>query len=233
MDLDLSGDGFRGVLVGPPVGGYIALWEQDDVSFWRLPGEPPSILCAGAMLRVDDETGRYRELGMLDHDSGLLDLRDLEPGPGGAPVSQLVALTPATMEEAKEESLSGGVEVASWLGEVALTAAGRGEWLAVHEGSWEGAAPIVVVELARDADGAPRTEVRATPVPDDADFWSDHPVPHEAERQVIAVPASDKAFALSGPLILSAFLSWGMHPLLLGMTFGPNPLGSWSEFGAL
>lgn len=228
MDLDLS-DSARPVMPGTPIGGYIGLWEEDDVSFWRLPGEPPSMLGAGAMTRVDDETGRYRELCFLDPDSGLLVLRDREPGPGGAPVSQLVPLAPVTMEEAKAESLredDGGVE---WLGNVAYSAATRGEWLAVHRGSWEGPlTPVVVIELLHGTNGELLSAVRATPVPAGAEFWSDYPVAPGSDSQQIAGPASDKALFLAGPLVLTAFLTWGIHPLMLGMTFGPNPLGPWA-----
>jgi hypothetical protein len=100
VDSEITDARLQGVAIGPPVGGYVALWEQDDVSFWRLPGSPPSMLGAGAMIRADDETGQYREIGLLDRDSGLLVLRDREPGPLDTPVSQLVPLEPVSMEEA-------------------------------------------------------------------------------------------------------------------------------------
>jgi hypothetical protein len=226
----LTGMPLTGVLVGPPVGGHIALWDENDVSFWRLSGSPPSMLGAGAMIRADDETGRYREVGLLDRETGLLVLRDREPGPGDTPVSQLVQLVPVGTEEAKAESMRGDVTAAEWLGDVAFAAAARGEWLAIHRGSWEGPfTPVVVIELLQDADGAWLSAVRATPVPAGAPFWSDHAVAPGAERQQVTAPASHKALSLGGALALSAFLEWGIHPLMLGMTFGPNPLGPWSE----
>ncbi|GAA3618167.1 hypothetical protein GCM10022419_124630 [Nonomuraea rosea] len=212
------------------MGGYIALWGEDDVSFWRLSGSPPSMLGAGAMIRVDDETGRYRELGLLNREAGLLVLRDREPGPGATPVVQLVPLAPVTMEEAKAESVRGDITVDEWLGETAVAAATRGEWLAIHRGSWQGPfEPIVVVELLRDADGAWQSAVRATPVPRGAEFWSEHTVGSDWLAQQIATPASYKALSDSGVMAVAAFLSWGIHPLMLGITFGPNPLGPWSE----
>ncbi|WUH99408.1 hypothetical protein OHR68_38920 [Spirillospora sp. NBC_00431] len=225
-----SGTQLQGVLMGPPVGDYIALWEENDVSFWRLSGSPPSMLGAGAMIRVDDETGRYRELGLLDRESGLLVLRDREPGPAGAPVSQVVPLAPVEAEEAKAESMQRGAEAAEWLGHVAIAAAARGEWLAIHKGSWQGPfEPVVVTELMQDDDGAWLSAVRATPVPTGAGLWSDHSVAPEAKSQQVTAAASQKAIGLSGALALMAFLEWDFHPLTLGMTFGPNPLGPWPD----
>lgn len=235
MDLDLfdseeSDADLRDVMVGPPVGGYIALWEEHDVSFWRLPGAPPSTLAVGALTRVEDETGRYRELGLLDRESGLLVLDDRELGPDGTPVSQLVALEPVTAEEAKAESVRDGVAAAEWLGDAAVAAAARGDWMAIHQGAWQGPfEPVVVVELLRGDSGEWLAAVRATPVPAGAAFWSDRPAEAGAECQQITAPASEKALGLAGPLAFTAFLAWEMHPLMLGITFGPNPLGPWSE----
>ncbi|RBQ16759.1 hypothetical protein DP939_29275 [Spongiactinospora rosea] len=230
FDLPQAGEHLRGVMIGPPVGGYIALWDEHDVGFWRLSGSPPSMLGAGAMIRMGDETGRYRELGLLNEESGLLVLRDRDQGPEATPVVQLVPLTPVTMEEAKAESLEDDISVARWLGDIAFAAATRGEWLAIHPGSWQGPfEPIVVVELLRDAGGRWSSAVRATPVPYGAEFWSDHTVGDDWAAQQIATAASSKALMDSGIMAVAAFLSWGIHPLMLGMTFGPNPHGPWSE----
>ncbi|WP_146607647.1 hypothetical protein [Spongiactinospora gelatinilytica] len=217
-------------MIGPPVGDYIALWDEHDVSFWRLSGAPPSMLGAGVMIRVGDETGRYRELGLLDQEAGLLVLRDQDQGPGATPVVQLVPLAPVTMEEAKAGSIKDDITVARWLGDIAFAAATRGEWLAIHRGSRQGPfEPIVVVELLRDAGGAWSSAVRATPVPQGAEFWSEHTVGTGWAAQQIATAASSKALTDSGVMAVAAFLSWGIHPLMLGMTFGPNPHGPWSE----
>ncbi|MFI0407810.1 hypothetical protein [Actinomadura sp. 3N508] len=215
--------------MSPPVGGYIALWDENDVGFWRLSGSPPSMMAEGAMIRLDDEAGRYRELGLLDRETDLLVLRDREPGPGGTPVVQLMPLTPVTMDEARTESTRGGVTAAEWLGDAAGAAASRGESLTVHPGGWQGPfLPSVGIEALQNSDGAWLSAVRATPVPIGAEYWSDHPAAPEAEYQQLEAPASYEAIRLGGALALTAFIEWGIHPLMLGMTFAPNSYGSWS-----
>lgn len=219
------GDVLHTVLVGLPLAGYLPLWREDGVTFWRM-SDPDAVrtrLGAGVESRSEIDSRRFREAAMFSQSRGTLFLMDRyrdETGHLGGTSTQLTA---ATKDEAyaavDDRALS---ELYTWLGEVVLSAVRRGEFVAVESGGW--AVPMTPVMLAMlRTDGREwHSVVEASPVPEGAPVWRDQQ-PVEGNTQVLASPATDQTVRATGLLTRFAVAAWGAHPFQLGLSFGPNP----------
>jgi hypothetical protein len=219
------GDVLQTVLVGLPLAGYLPLWLEDGVTFWRMkdPDAVRARLGAGLESRSEIDTRRYREAAMFSPSRGTLFLMDRfrdETGHLGGTSTQL---EPATEEEAYAAVDDRAVsELYAWLGEVVLGSVRRGEFVAVESGGWTVPMRPVVLVMLRTDGREWHSVVETSPVPTGAPVWRDQQ-PVDGDTQVLASPATDQTIRASGLLTRFAVGTWGMHPFQLGLSFGPNP----------
>jgi hypothetical protein len=220
-----AGDALHTVLVGLPLAGYLPLWQESGVTFWRMT-DPEAVrarLGVGVESRSEIDTRRYREGAMLSPSRGTLFLMDRHRDETGHLGGTSTQLEPATEEEAyaavDDKALS---ELYAWLGEVVLAAVKRGEFVAVETGGWKVPLTPVVLVMLRTDGREWHSVVEASPVPVGAPVWRDQQ-PVEGDTQVLASPATDQTLRASGLLTRFAVSAWGAHPFQLGLSFGPNP----------
>jgi hypothetical protein len=219
-----SGDVLQTVLVGMPLAGYLPLWQQGEVTFWRMkdPDAVRARLGAGVESRSEIDARRYREAAMFSPSRGTLFLMDRFRDESGHLGGTSTLLEPATEEEAyaavDDKAVS---ELYAWLGEVVLATVRRGEFVAVETGGWEVPMTPVVLIMLRTDGREWHSVVETSPVPVGAPVWRDQPV--RGVTQVLASPATDQTLRASGLLTRFAVATWGLHPFQLGLSFGPNP----------
>jgi hypothetical protein len=220
-----EGDVLHTVLVGLPLAGYLPLWQENGVTYWRM-SDPEVVrarLGAGLESRSEIDSRRFREAAMFDPARGTLFLMDRYRDESGQLGSTSTLLTPATEDEAyaavDDKALS---ELYTWLGEVVLASVRRGEFVAVETGGWKiPMTPALLVMLRTDGREW-HSVVEASPVPEGAPVWRDRQ-PVEGDTQVLVSPATDQTVRASGLLTRFAVSTWGAHPFQLGLSFGPNP----------
>jgi hypothetical protein len=220
-----EGDVLHTVLVGLPLAGYLPLWQENGVTYWRM-SDPAAVrarLGAGVESRSEIDSKRFREAAMFSPSRGTLFLMDRYRDETGHLGGTSTQLTPATEEEAyaavDDKALS---ELYTWLGEVVLASVRRGEFVAVETGGWEVPMNPVVLVMLRTDGREWHSVVEASPVPEGAPVWRDQQ-PVEGNTQVLASPATDQTVRASGLLTRFAVSTWGVHPFQLGLSFGPNP----------
>lgn len=220
-----EGDVLHTVLVGLPLAGFLPLWQENGVTFWRM-SDPEAVrarLGAGLESRSEVDSRRFREAAMFSPSRGTLFLMDRYRDETGHLGGTSTQLTPATEEEAyaavDDKALS---ELYTWLGEVVLASVRRGEFVAVETGGWEVPMTPVVLVMLRTDGREWHSVVEASPVPEGAPVWRDQQ-PVEGDTQVLASPATDQTVRASGLLTRFAVATWGVHPFQLGLSFGPNP----------
>lgn len=220
-----EGDVLHTVLVGLPLAGYLPLWQENGVTYWRM-SDPEAVrarLGAGVESRSEIDSKRFREAAMFSPSRGTLFLMDRYRDETGHLGGTSTQLTPATEEEAyaavDDKALS---ELYTWLGEVVLASVRRGEFVAVETGGWKVPMTPVVLVMLRTDGREWHSVVEASPVPEGAPVWRDQQ-PVEGNTQVLASPATDQTIRASGLLTRFAVSTWGVHPFQLGLSFGPNP----------
>ena len=220
-----EGDVLHTVLVGLPLAGYLPLWREDGVTYWRM-SDPDAVrarLGAGVESRSEIDSRRFREAAMFSPSRGTLFLMDRYRDETGHLGGTSTQLTPATEEEAfaavDDKALS---DLYTWLGEVVLASVRRGEFVAVETGGWQVPMTPVLLMMLRTDGREWHSVVEASPVPEGAPVWRDQQ-PVEGNTQVLASPATDQTVRASGLLTRFAVASWGVHPFRLGLSFGPNP----------
>jgi len=220
-----AGDVLQTVLVGLPLAGYLPLWQESGVTFWRMK-DPEAVrarLGAGVESRSEIDNRRYREAAMFSPSRGTLFLMDRVRDDSGHLGGTSTQLEPATEDEAyaavDDKAVS---ELYVWLGEVVLASVRRGEFVAVESGGWEIPMRPVVLMMLRTDGREWHSVVETSPVPAGAPVWRDQQ-PVDGDTQVLASPATDQTIRASGLLTRFAVATWGMHPFQLGLSFGPNP----------
>jgi hypothetical protein len=220
-----AGDVLQTVLVGLPLAGYLPLWQESGVTFWRMK-DPEAVrarLGAGVESRSEIDTRRYREAAMFSPSRGTLFLMDRLRDDSGHLGGTSTQLEPATEEEAYAAVDDAAIsELYVWLGEVVLASVRRGEFVAVESGGWEIPMRPVVLMMLRTDGREWHSVVETSPVPTGAPVWRDQQ-PVEGDTQVLASPATDQTVRASGLLTRFAVATWGVHPFQLGLSFGPNP----------
>jgi hypothetical protein len=219
------GDVLQTVLVGLPLAGYLPLWLEGGVTFWRMK-DPEAVrarLGAGLETRSEIDTRRYREAAMFSRSRGTLFMMDRVRDDTGHLGGTSTQLEPATEEEAYAAVDDRAVsELYVWLGEVVLASVRRGEFVAVESGGWTVPMRPVVLIMLRTDGRSWHSVVETSPVPEGAPVWRDQQ-PVDGDTQVLASPATDQTIRASGLLTRFAVATWGMHPFRLGLSFGPNP----------
>jgi len=213
------------VLIGLPIGGFVPLWHNKSVSYWRM-SDPDAVrarLGVGIESRTEIDNRRFREAGMFSPDRQTLFLMDRyrdETGNLGGATTQLI---PATEEEAfraaNDRAMS---DFYSWIGDVVVAAGERGEYVAIEAGGWQVPVTPVVLIMLRTDGREWHSVVETSPVPVGAPVWRDQQ-PVGGDTQLLASPATDRTMRAAGLLTRFAVATWPVHPFQLGLSFGPNP----------
>ncbi|MGQ0837914.1 hypothetical protein [Actinokineospora sp.] len=220
-----AGDVLETAAIGLPVGGYLPLWHQGQVSYWRLADPAPVLgrLGMGTVSRAEIDTRRYREIALLAAGRATMMLTARYPSADGEIVAESHDLVPATAEEAHaaatDEALT---DLYRWIGDRVHAAATRGEFVAVETGGWTVPVEPCVLMLVRPSGDTLLSVVEATPVPVGAAIWADRQ-PVVGNGQTLVSPANDATLRVAGHLTRFAVQAWGVHPFGLGLSFGPNP----------
>lgn len=226
------GDVLSTVVVGPPMGGHLALWHDDGaVSYWRVTDSPSprDRLGQGGVARSEVASRRFREVGLFNAENAVLILPDRYGSADGQVSGVPVQLAPSAPEAARDAAgQEDPVEFFQWIGALALAAARRGEFVAVESGGWDiPFAPYVLMMAMHAPDGTWYSHVETGPVPDGAPVWRDRPPDPGATSQVLGGPARADTIAAAGHLAGFAIGTWQAHPFELGLSFGPSPSGPW------
>lgn len=226
------GDVMSTVLVGLPLGGHIAMWQDEGpVSYWRVIGPLPlrDRLGHGALARSEVAPRRFREAGLFNAENAVLFLPDRYRTADGQASGVTVQLEPVAPEVARMAAGQDDfVALFQWIGAIALAAARRGEFLAVETGGWQiPFNPYVLMMAALAPDDAWYSHVETGPIPTGAPIWRDQRSDADATSQVLRGPARTDTIAAAGHLASYAISTWRIHPLELGLSFGPSPFGPW------
>ncbi len=220
-----GGDVMHTVLIGLPIGGYLPLWHENSVSYWRM-SDPAGIrgrLGVGLESRTEIDNRRFREAALFTPDRNTLFLMDRQRNSTGHLGGASTQLIPATEEEAfraaNDKAMS---DLYSWIGDIVVAAGERGEYVAIETGGWHvPVTPVVLIMLRTDGNEW-HSVVETSPVPVGAPVWRDQQ-PVEGDTQLLASPATDRTMRAAGLLTRFAVATWPLHPFQLGLSFGPNP----------
>lgn len=220
-----ASDVMHTVLVGLPIGGYLPLWQNSAITYWRM-AEPDVVrdrLGVGLESRSEIDDRRFREAAMFSPDKHTLFLMDRFRDATGHLGGTTTQLLPATEDEAHgaadDRAMS---ELYRWLGEIVLAAGKRGEFVAVETGGWSApSTPAVLIMLRTDGEEW-HSVVETSPVPVGAPVWRDQQ-PVDGDTQLLVSPATDQTMRAAGLLTRFAVGTWSLHPFQLGLSFGPNP----------
>lgn len=227
------GDEFRTVLVGFPIAGVVALWEGDTVSYWRVEEAEKlvSLLGTGATARAAVGDNRFREAGLFDPKQNSLALTGRYPNAEGRVGGTFFRFSSISARKAHKAAQSADpVEFFVNLGERALGAAGRGEYLEVAAGGWQfPPRPSVLMGVARGEGGDWNVHLEAVPAPRAAPLWSEQTTaPGDEAGQLISFPATRDYVLAGGQIAGLALLDWQIPLLDVGLSFGESPFGAWS-----
>jgi hypothetical protein len=220
-----AGDVMHTVLIGLPIGGYLPLWHNESVSYWRMADQNGvrGRLGIGLESRAEIDNRRFREAGLFAPDSNTLFLMDRNRNASGNLGGASTQLIPASEDEAyraaDDKAMS---ELYGWIGEVVVAAGQRGEYVAIETGGWHVPVTPVVLIMLRTDGREWHSVVETSPVPHGAPVWRDQQ-PVDGDTQLLASPATDRTMRAAGLLTRFAVATWPTHPFQLGLSFGPNP----------
>jgi len=216
-------------VVGPPIGGVLALWDEaNERTLWQVarPAELAALLGRGLVTRTAVEPGRYREACAFDPGSGTLLVTDriVDPSSDDRTVrlrGSEFHLAPSAGAAPSDDAAWS--ELAEWLGSVYQAAAGRGEFVVVERGGWTFPPTPYVLSLVRPADdGQLLSHLECAPAPPAPTLWPVATDP-DARGQTVTAPARPDTIRVGGHLAVDAARRWAASPHDLGVTFGPIP----------
>lgn len=216
------------MVFGPLLGGHVRLWQDEGpATYWRV-RDPETFrrqVGIGTRARSMVDTNRYREAGLFDAATGTL----LLPGRYGDPDQGMPAGVAELTPVAAEVALSAITEqvrqdFARWFGAVAVSAAQRGEFVALETGGFTvPMTPYVLALVVRAPDGSWVSHVETSPTPRGAPVWRDQP--QNEDSQQLRAPARRDTVAVAGVLADAAIRTWPVDLFGLGLSFGQSPDG--------
>jgi hypothetical protein len=218
------------VMVGPPIGGCVALWDGENRrSVWTVdePVRMASELGHGRISRTGVEPSRFREVGLFDPHAATLLLpertrRNDRDDPRRIELrGSVYRLSPAP-DPQPPPAADPWDELAAWLSDVFLDAASRGEFIVIERGGWDAPQSPYVLAIRTLRDGAARWLVECAPRPEPPSLWEIAGASSPDGATVSAVAAPDTIRA-GGRLAVDAAARWASSPHDLGLTFGVAP----------
>ncbi|GAB2861368.1 hypothetical protein [Lentzea nigeriaca] len=198
---------------GIAVGGYIALRQGEQRTYWRLPDDKLEFWIGfGLMARTHSPGHRFRDVLLIDPRTGdtLIPHRYGQDGSTKGSKTTLVrvsaeeAMAAATPEACKESF--------ERLGRAVFGAAKRGEYIYVERLENElKQDPYVLLAVMGLFDDDPQAIASASPAPSTNTSFNGLPT--------LEGPASASNVIGLGPLALEAINDWGIHPLHVVPTY--------------
>ncbi len=197
---------------GMPVGGYLALQQGGERTYWRLPDDELSCRLGFGVLTRDHSPGhRFRDVVLIDQHSGEVLIPNRYGD--GATSGLKTALTRVNAEEAMAAATPEACKEAfERLGRSVFSAAKRGEFVFVelleNELKQE---PYVLLAVRGLFDGDPVAIASALPAPSTNTQFNGLPT--------LEAPADASNIVGLGLLALQAITDWGVHPLHVVPTY--------------
>ena len=192
---------------GIAIGGYVALQQGEERTYWRLPDDQlANRLGFGVLARVHSPGHRFRDVVLIDQNSGDV-LVPHRYGDDSSTRGSKITLVRATAEEAMAAATPEAChEAFQRLGRSVYAAAKRSEWIYVEMLENElKQDPYLLLAVQGFFDDEPVAVVSASPAPSTNTQFNGLPT--------LEGPASAENIVGLGPLALQALNDWGVHPL--------------------
>ncbi|WP_063798682.1 hypothetical protein [Nocardia sp. NRRL S-836] len=197
---------------GLAVGGYVALQQGGERTYWRLPDDVLSHRLGYGVLARDHSPGhRFRDVVLLDRHSG--DVLVPNRYGDGATTGSKTTLTRVSAQEAMAAATPEAChEAFQELGRAVYTAAKRGEWIFVELLENElRQDPHLVLGVRGFFDDNPVAIASASPAPSTNTQFNGLPT--------LEAPAEPENVVGLGLVALQAVGDWGLHPLHVVPTY--------------
>ena len=216
------------VQLGIPTAGLLATWDERGRTLWAVDDEASlhDRLGRGIVARTRVEARRFREVGLLVRDTGVLLLPDRFGGSSDATTlevpGQTVQLHRVAEDADRSRASEAWVALAAWLGGTLLLATERREFVVVERGGWDAPSePYVLGVLTGDGDaddgGLQRWVLECAPAPEPPTLW---PVGADRHGTTATAPPDVDTIRAGGHLVVDAARRWAATPHELGLTFG-------------
>ena len=214
------GSALQSVVLGPPIGGLIATWDEcNQRSFWLVDdiGRLDGTLGQGNVARAPIDEDEYREAGFIDESQAVLVLpARWSDGAGNRP-TEVFHLTSVDGPDPSVDWEWPAFQ--RWLANTIEAAAARGEMVIVGPGGWEPSRePYVLVAVVRDETGAWTSVLQAVPIVVGTALWED--TEPGAAMSSMRAPADTDTVRAAALLVVEAVASWADNPHELGKATG-------------
>ncbi|HEX2765608.1 MAG TPA: hypothetical protein VHR55_03075 [Candidatus Limnocylindria bacterium] len=216
------------VQVGIPLAGLLATWDENGRMLWAIDDEAAvrDRISRGLVARAQVEPRRFREVGLLVRDAGVLVLPDRfsaggDPGEPQVP-GHGVQLRRVADDADQERADAAWTVLASWIGTTLFLASERGEFVVVERGGWDAPPEPYVLGILAGTGDERRWVLECAPAPAPPTLW---PVNGSDLRGATAsAPPDAETIRAGGHLAVDAARRWAATPHDLGLTFGtPAP----------
>lgn len=222
-----SGTRAETVQLGIPVGGLVATWDERGRTLWAVDDHSAlDHVGRGIVARTQVEARRFREVGLLVRETGVLLLPDRVTAAGESDwlevPGRVVQLRPAPDGEDGARAAEAWSELGRWLGETLVLASERGEFVVVERGGWDAPPEPYVLGMLSGSDERRRWVLECAPAPEPPTLW---PVNGADLRGATATaPPDAETIRAGGHLTVDAARRWAATPHDLGLTFGTPSL---------
>lgn len=202
-------------MLSPVAGGMIRTWTESETRLWGVdkPAELSGLLGRGAIARTAVSDNLFREVGLLDADTGRLVVQGRAANSEGEAQAQIFQLgEPSGLANNPWDDLQDFVAAAS------LGAAQRGEFLSVESGGWDASPTPSFFFTLTEEDGEVVSVIEASPPPRGTEVWPE--VPADQEGCSLSAPLGEDTLEVVAAYAASALDSWGLDPWAVAVTFG-------------
>lgn len=204
------------VSIGLPIGSYLPLWVNQQMTFWRMQ-DPDAVRAALGRGTADRRpitgTDESWEAAWLHPADGKLVLSSKVAPVQVAPVSDETAYNAITAEEL--------VAAFDWIGELSVVVADRSEMLLVTTKA-DGDKWVLMCLMVNENSPVPFFVIETSPVPTGAEFWDSLPPMPNPQKAGYSHHRSDDEAAMHGRLTMWAVQTWDVHPFRLILSYKPN-----------
>jgi hypothetical protein len=232
-----AGQTLKTAMVSPVVAGHVRVWTDGETSIWRVHDAAGAmgLLGRGVVVRTGVERDRYREVGMIDPDAGVLLFPERLRAATAEP-SELLGVAKAfsvSREQARPSTKAEHWrELHDWLRVVVPAAVERGEFVVIERGGWDHQAEPFAFVMCAPGESGWRAHIEAVPSPPEGSSW---PPKASADQpgQTVSAPATPENVRAAAILLVDAIIGWAESPMDVAVTFGTSPHGPFSPAGGL
>jgi hypothetical protein len=207
-------------------GGLLRTWTAEGAQLWTVadPDGLRALLARGVVARTEQMVDRFREVGTLFADKGLLLLQPRFP--------QSVEDTSLTFEATSfqlrpADGPSGevdGDELQTLVATAVEGALQRGEYVVLERGGWDAPAEPYCLWIALSEEDGPVSVVETAPPPARSELWAEH-IREGVAGVSLRAPLTPEAFPAVPVFMVEAIRGWGEQPWDIALTFGRPPQG--------